>query len=1660
MQKPPHYIMTKFSTCGNNTKIDQRGHASCSVSDSESEKAAPVDHTKVDDTFLPNEKDHSRAKFNRSTKPNGHRNNVKESKRRTWKSYNPHSEEGMKIEKDIKERNDLAHAGADPSNVLPDPSTNPELQELLKTITDSPNLFGDSRPVEVDEWIGHIENLIILGYQMSRSTSFTDVFMAVAAYAKMYTKNKSLVVDLYKIIDEVTKTCPAEDIEPQAWEGRDFMEKWSLIKNNAIFVKISYLITAAMSLTVCNIKSIEWSPMGLKLISLEAATKQVHAVDLIDALISTFVWIAEVGYQVIEQRSLAPLLYSDLSVKNFNEDCDYVLAHAETVLAGNDGDLNDLENKLDKVITRVCELKAARANGSISIWLQQKYSELVTIKQKILAKRKNTAMRFAPIGWSITGPTAVGKSTLSKLTMKTSLNAMGFSSASDRILTRDMFDKYDSTYTSDIEGVFLDDVGNNKAEFATEAITSIIIKFFNNVAAQAVKAELNLKGITFIGFKCGVLTANMKGFDAEAYSNCTESLHRRFHHVSTRIKEKYCLKGSVSINPYHPDLINSALTHDVWELDVEECVVYEHAPGVMTSRFEIMTVTLDDGEKIRCKSLGLRDYLRVVVQLSKMHAASQRNVLSRCKAFDELAMCKTCSLPLANNMCECQPVKSFEPKDLDVHSYDHITAIATTALTQSIEGYVSTFLTPVNLLNRLVKFSPIRKMATSRLSSEIYESINNTVTPFAVSMTPEWIYNSRYFQGSLNYFHKACVFYDIKPQIKRVTYSTACGLLYSAWFKNLPLFIRWSVFGWFGVVYLYMLQKRRLLAMKNEYISRRGALTEEAKSLRDGVIPKGVFVVTTLIIGLKLMKMWNASRISSLEPASLTKAAIDSQPGWFSNLIRTMGCKVGTQPVSANAETSHVCTAVAKTQFWADFTRQDGSSTRCNIIFPRKCVAWIPLHIFYKNADMTTTPTPLLEVSVTRFNGKNGIFKFKCVLDQCVIMPELDMVSCYVPNCFETRNILKWLPVTKPTGTAPCKLQVRTKNSDLSTRVISVDCGEKGHKYKNFYGGSYNTDLAQNGACMSPVIADRKLPCIIGFHIGGSTESQFGVMQTVTLSQAESAIKTLGERPGVLLSAETGDMPLKQYDIDIIESPNVHPHAMANDLKEHAYIDVLGSTSLRTKQKSEVQKSFISDSVERHCGVENQWGKPQLEPNWKGFNATLEHIIDPSEMFDPTLLERSRQDWMGELRPLMVAHCATENVAPLTDKESILGQAGVRFIDPIPMNTGMGAPIMGVKSNHFTDVYDNKGQLVDRVPSNQIVTEKKRLEDAWRRGERGYPVTTGTLKDEPTKLGKEKVRVFQAVAVAFGLCIRQKFLPIARFLHLHPLQAESAVGINAFSPQWDELMSYAHKFANDDKVIAWDYSKYDVRMSSQMTRTALLCFIELAELANYTKDDIYMMKMMVSDLVHPLIDYNGTMLMAYNMNTSGNNLTVDINSACGALYVRMGLFHAVPEATRFRDIVAVTTYGDDLTGSVAEEYRDRFNFIVFKDFLARHKMKVTLPDKSDDVSYFLNKSDADFLKRTTNYISEIGCGLGKLDEDSIFKSLHSNLRSKTASPSEVSISCIETALHEWFAFGRDHYEMRRSQMRNICDEMELAVDAVHCSFDNRADVWKSKYQPV
>ena len=99
------------------------------------------------------------------------------------------------------------------------------------------------------------------------------------------------------------------------------------------------------------------------------------------------------------------------------------------------------------------------------------------------------------------------------------------------------------------------------------------------------------------------------------------------------------------------------------------------------------------------------------------------------------------------------------------------------------------------------------------------------------------------------------------------------------------------------------------------------------------------------------------------------------------------------------------------------------------------------------------------------------------------------------------------------------------------------------------------------------------------------------------------------------------------------------------------------------------------------------------------------------------------------------------------------------------------------------------------------------------------------------------------------------------------------------------------------------------------------------------------------------------------------------------------------------------------------------------------------------------------MKRKDRFDEDLGVFVGVLDESSIFKSLHSILESKEVTPEEVCTQNVDGALREWFFHGREVFEMRREQMKEIARRADLPCRTLDDDYDFRVAEWKQKYVP-
>lgn len=703
----------------------------------------------------------------------------------------------------------------------------------------------------------------------------------------------------------------------------------------------------------------------------------------------------------------------------------------------------------------------------------------------------------------------------------------------------------------------------------------------------------------------------------------------------------------------------------------------------------------------------------------------------------------------------------------------------------------------------------------------------------------------------------------------------------------------------------------------------------------------------------------------------------------------------------------------------------------------------------------------------TSENKVGSYFRDKLSLGYSVQIPQTDFTLCYVTSGGSMKNMQKFFPQGSSLKQTPAKLVTRDIMDNNLRAIPTLFRGTTyvTHTLSTFLGSYYDLPIeTASGMCMSPVISDGRGSTILGFHLGG--KGKLGGCGIVTADQIALALQELGDVHGVVLSASSGklepnmgDFPQSTFGKPILEGTNIHPKSAVNFLNEGSFIDIYGAVSGKATPYSRVAPTLITNSVAEIFGVPQQWGAPKMRGKGRyPYQATLVHAAIPSLPFGSVMVEavESIKDLSVALKTRIPELFA---VGPLSRVATVSGLDGVKFIDAMNFNTSPGFPLKGSKLPLLEDLdpklYPECTKPRTFIP--EVWEEFDQIVEVLRAGQRCYVIWKSCLKDEATKLTKDKVRVFQSAPLVLQLLIRMYFLPIVRIIQMNPILYECAVGVNAEGLEWEELWEAAMS-KGSDRVFAGDYSKYDVRMPAQITIAAFDILIDIARKCDgYTPEDIRLMEMMVNEVVYPVMAYNGDLIQLFGTNPSGQNLTVIINSIGNSLLLRCGFFTMYP-GVDFKKNCSFLTYGDDVIGTISSEC-PKFTHITYAQFLLEHDMKFTMPDKESTPTHYMQEKDVDFLKRRCVYNEDLGQKVGLLAEDSIYKRLHAHLLSKELTLEMHSAQNIESSLHDWFYYGREVFADRQSKLKQVAQacNIEHLCPALEISYDRRVNRWRHKY---
>jgi hypothetical protein len=266
--------------------------------------------------------------------------------------------------------------------------------------------------------------------------------------------------------------------------------------------------------------------------------------------------------------------------------------------------------------------------------------------------------------------------------------------------------------------------------------------------------------------------------------------------------------------------------------------------------------------------------------------------------------------------------------------------------------------------------------------------------------------------------------------------------------------------------------------------------------------------------------------------------------------------------------------------------------------------------------------------------------------------------------------------------------------------------------------------------------------------------------------------------------------------------------------------------------------------------------------------------------------------------------------------------------------------------------------------------------------------------------------------------------------------SECAVGMNCTSYDWESVMQHLETHSNH---FDGDHKKYDLLKSQQISRASYRILLEIASWCNYSAEDLSIMQMMVSDLVMPLVNFNGYVAALEGSTPSGIPLTVIINGLDNSLMNRCGFFACYPTATigEFRNAVKHVNYGDDFINAVHSRYPN-FNFLTLQEYLALYGVHITPGVKDAESHKYVPFDKLVFLQRRSRFEPKLGHRIGALEEKSIAKMLSCVLASKVNTIGEATALNIDTALQEYVHHPPEVFEDRRLWLQQAATEVGIA----------------------
>lgn len=649
----------------------------------------------------------------------------------------------------------------------------------------------------------------------------------------------------------------------------------------------------------------------------------------------------------------------------------------------------------------------------------------------------------------------------------------------------------------------------------------------------------------------------------------------------------------------------------------------------------------------------------------------------------------------------------------------------------------------------------------------------------------------------------------------------------------------------------------------------------------------------------------------------------------------------------------------------------------------------------------------------------------KCRIDPSMFkkIRNTDLVVLEVLCCPPGRDMLKFVSDKPIVGVHEGIYISRTKNGSLDFKELMNIKNHPSIKFNDCESSFGYISIPKNGDTQKGdsgsilILKTPQGPVVAGLHQAGAPK----MCVSVGFQKCDFPKNQISE--GTLILNTQG------YEKKL---GDLHPKSVPRWV-ETGSCNVYGTiVGFRPKPKSQVRPSYISEVATKY-GYTIEAGAPVMS-GWEPWHIAFKPMVNMPNNFVYHEIRACTDAFIKDVQHLKL------KLGVLSDYEAINGIPGVKYIDGINRNSSMGFPWCSSKKNFL--IAATKDGYPDGVTfPDEIWVRVKEIIDNYLSGKTNKPMFTAHLKDEPRsfkKIEEKKTRVFAGAPVDWSLVVRKVLLTFIKAFQENREVFEAAPGLNCQSLEWDRLYKHMTQFGTT-RFVAGDYGNFDKSMFPLFIMEAFRFIEEIHRLNGCDENHIQVIRGVALDTAFNYQNFNGDIIQFFGSNPSGHPLTVVINSIVNALYMRYVFGKLNPDGfhpEKFKENVILMTYGDDNFMNVKEGC-DWFNHTSIQSCLAEVGIKYTMADKEAESVPYIDIKDVSFLKRTFRFDDDMGCYLAPLEHSSINKMLTVQVKSKTISAEAQALSAIQSAVREYFFYGKEEFNNRRALLQVIISESGL-----------------------